>query len=529
MPLLFISTSLFSYNICKDYIASINQNTKIVQQKPENFKNVEFNRPKINTPLYSKTVIINKNGLDKEAFMSFSKKYYPELLKNSIQGVCWSEPIQDSNQAMYMLLSGIQSNFHGCKNGYNHEDLDNLMLVAKQNGKRVSFFSNNNTTTDDKAIKEMKDTLNKWKQFDLIIFDFNQEQDLESWKNLYFEPIMQKITDSEFLFFCSLIPESKTKPFSTLKQFYESPFLLSAKNIGTTLPAVKIRQENMTATLAFTLGLSLPNDCLGYPELDFFSLSEKEKVDRGTSSVKNFIINSVKLLYQYNINESIIAGYLMESTDAIDLSPAKTTKDLYQRWIAMKQEISSFTLETRQKLNLKISLIFLGLFLFFFIIWLLFSIKYYRSFIYGIFLTLAFLLMSYFVFRIPYSLPGNNLFFLRWYIFHFSIPLLISAFLISALYTILSGYVFDITMVEIVKDINGIISTFSIFLLGEMALIINFKGFRPELVAPGYFFISILIRNLSLFVLMGFTLIFMYLVSLVVYKLLIKYGPKPTK
>lgn len=283
----------------------------------------------------------------------------------------------------------------------------------------------------------------------------------------------------------------------------------------------------MTATLAFSMGLSLPSDCLGYPELSFFNLKEPEKLIRGYSSVKNFIINSISLLYQYDINETIIAGFLMESTDSIDLSPAKTTQTLHQQYLSIKKELQNYTAETRQKNNLLVSLIFLILSLLFLVIWLLLITKYYRSFIFGLGFILIFFLFHYFVFRIPSSYPGNSLLSIRWFLFQSGIPLFLSAILVSAFYTIFSGYVFDITLSNAIEDLSAIVGTFGLFLLGEITYIVNLFGFKTRIVSPGYYYITMILRNLSLLILLSITLLIMIGVCFATFKLLTKYGPKP--
>jgi hypothetical protein len=217
----------------------------------------------------------------------------------------------------------------------------------------------------------------------------------------------------------------------------------------------------------------------------------------------------------------------MESLDSIDLSPAKSTENLHQQYLAIKQELQSYTNETRQRSNFTISMIFLFLSLVFFVIWLLLLVKYYRSFLFGLCFIGIFLLFQYFVFRIPVSFPGDNFLSLRWFLFNSSIPLFLSGILIAALYTIFSGYVFDITLSHVLNDLNGIVGTFGLFLIGELTYIINLFGFRTQIISPGYYFVTLILRNFSLLILLSITLFLMYGTCFITFKLLTKYGPKP--
>lgn len=527
LPLLLIACSLLSYQISKDYILQIKEGAKPLAAKGKLDNNTNFNRPVIQTPLYPKTVIVINNGLDSNSFHSFSKINMPNFYEKSINGVSLNEPINDPKQALSMLLSGIQPSLHGLKNYNKNDQADDLRLVATQNKKKTIIFSNIDYDSIDQAKSSFQQIIADWKKYDLLIFDFNNQTDLTAWKTIYLDPILQSITKTDLFFFCSLIPENTAHPFSKLAPYYKSPFLLSGNGLNTKVNPAIIKHENITATLAYGMGLSLPSDCLGFPELDFFTIPDKEKISRGLSFLENVVnFNAVKLLYQYNINETIIAGFLLESSDSIHLSPAKTLLELKGQYVAINQELKSFTTETRQRTNLSVNLIFLLLTLIILVVWLAMLLKYYRSFIFGILFVLLFLLFHYFVFRIPLSFPKDNLLSLRWFLFHSSIPLFLSAILVSVVYTISSGFVFDITLSHIFEDLHGIIGTFCLFLLGEITYIVNFFGFHTNVTSPGFFYISMLLRNLSLLILVSVTLFLMYGVSYITYKLLSKYGSK---
>jgi hypothetical protein len=526
LPLFLVACSLFSYQIGKDYIFQLKGEIKPNSISNKSINNTSTNRPKIQTPLFTKTVIVINNGFDNNSFQSFMKNNLDKELNEGVFGIFQNEPINDPKQAIRLLLSGSSPAHSGIKNSNLSEKQDNLILVAKQNKKSTLLYSNLDYATDNQSKEGFNIILSNWKKYDLLVFDFNNQSNLMLWKNQYFEPILKNLSQTDLLFFCSLIPESSSRPFTKPSKYYLSPFFLYGKNLNLTRKAVSSNLENITATLAFSTGLSLPSDCLGYPELNYFTFSDKEKITRGYSSVKNFIINSIGLLYQYNINETIIAGYLMESIDSIDLNPAKTTGNLLQQYTNIKREFQSYTNETRQRSNLVFSLFFLFLSLFFLVIWLLLLVKYYRSFMFGAAFIIIFLVFEYFVFRIPVSFPKENFLSLRWFLFQSGVPLFLSAILVSISYTIFSGYVFDITFHRILEDLNGMAGTFGLFILGEITFVANTQGFRIHNTSSGYFFVTLVLRNFSLLILLSVTLLLMYGTSYITFKLLSKYGPK---
>lgn len=521
-----IACSLFSYQISKDYIFQLKDEFKPLSASDKAINAASTNRPKIQTPLYSKTIVVIYNGLDNNSFQSFLINNFPEEFNKGIFGTFLNEPINDPKQAIQLLLSGASPTQSGIKSSTYSEIEDNLLLVAKQNKKNTILFSNLDFTAENQSKDNFTNILSNWKKYDLLFFNFNNQNNLNLWRNQYLDPILKNLSKSDLLLFCSLIPESSSRPFTKLSRYYQSPFLFYAQNLNSTKNPVTSNLENITATLAFSTGLSLPSDCLGYPELNYFTFSDQEKISRGYSSVKNFIINSIGLLYQYNINESIIAGYLMGSIDSIDLTPAKTTASLFQQYNNIKREFQSYVNETKQRSNLIFSLLFLFLSIFFLVIWLLLLTRYYRSFIFGLAFILVFLVFQYFVFRIPLSYPKESLLSLRWFLFQSGVPLFLSAILTSVLYTIFSGYIFDIPFHRNLEDLNGMAGTFGLFILGEIAFIANSQGFRIHPTSPGYFFISLLLRNFSLLILISMTLLLMYGASFITYKLLTKYGPK---
>jgi hypothetical protein len=530
LPLFLVACSLLSYQISKDYIQEIRLGARSSNYQEIFNKKISPNRPKVaHNSLQSKTVIVINNGMDSNSFYSFSKNNIPNFPAKGIFGSMLSEPVNDPKQSLYMFLSGTQPNLHGLQNKKQNELLDDMLLVAKENKKNTVLFSNLDFSTNQEAVLQFQKIISDWKKYDFLVFDFNNQIDLISWKKIYLNPILQNVSKSDLFFFCSLIPESNTKPFLRINRFYQSPFLLTGNNLSSTITSpVSIEHQDMTATLSYSMGLSLPSDCLGFPIIHFFTISDKEKILRGYSMLENYVINSVKLLYQYNINEAIIAGYLMESTDSIYLSSEKTLEDLQKDYASVLYELKSYTDETRQKSNLKVSLIFLFLSISFLIVWLLLLVKHYRSFLFGLLFILLFLLLHYFVFRIPVSFPKDSLLSLRWFLFHSSIPLFLSALLVSIFYTIFSGFVSNISLRTILGDLHNIIATFGLFLLCEITYVANFFGFHTYFTSPGYFFVCLLLRNLALIVLLSVTLFLMYGFSYVTFIFVTKYGERHT-
>lgn len=527
LPLFILACSLFSYQICKDQINQLKLGPNKINISSKVVKGSALNRPKALSALCDKTVIVVCNGIDVDMFNILINNNFPSNNKVGIRGIILNEPINDSKLTIIQLLSGFKPEFSGYiskkNNTLNGSQVDDLFKVASDNKRRIKHFDSQQSNS---SMEEFTLTIKSWSENDLLFFDFSNQIDWQQWSENFLKPIINKLTENDQFIICSLIPENSSKPFSGISKQYQSPFYYFGKSILYREKPVTINIEDLTATISFSLGLPLPSDCLGYPDHSFFSIPPKEKIVRTTYSIENFIMNSVRLFYNYQVNDSIIAGYLIESNDQIHLTQANTIEEIDKQFNFIYREFISFVTESRQKNNLLLSIIFLVFSVILTILWLLLFIKEYRSFFFGFIMIGIYFLFQYIVFRIPMSLPQIELMSIRWFFFHFGIPFLLTGILISILYTILGGYAYDIKLDEILTDMNSIIGTFGLFLVCETALIINFYGFKINFTSPGYFIETILLRDFSLIILLIIVLITMYSFSFLTYKLLSKYGPK---
>lgn len=516
---------MFAHQICKDQINQIKFGSPIIST---NYKSASMNRTKPLKPINNKTVVFVCNGFDIKSFNSLLENNFPLLHKKGIRGIALSEPINDSKLALSQLLSGFKPEYSGYlikkNNSVNGIPLDDLLKVASDNKRKTIYFEENNPDSNSK--ENFKLVLNSWAQYDLLFFDFSNQTGFKDLSEDYLQPILKKCTDNDQFMICSLVPENASNSFSSMTKLYLSPFYFFGKSVLTFEKPITIKIEDLTATLAYSTGLSLPSDCLGYPVHSFFSIPLEEKISRSTYSIENYIMNSVRLLYSFHMNESIIAGYLIESNDRILLTKATTIEEVDTRFSSIFQEFNSYVTETRQRNNLLLSLLFLVLSVLLFFTWLILLLKYYRSFLFGFLMIGIYFIFQYFVFRIPMSLPQIELMSIRWFFFHFGIPFLLAGIFVSILLTIMGGYLFDIKLDEILKDMNGIIATFGLFLLCEITFIINFQGFKINFTSPGYFAQTVLLRDFSLIIISILCLGIMYCTSFLTYKLLLKYGPK---
>ncbi|MDD4663308.1 MAG: hypothetical protein PHD83_01420, partial [Caldisericia bacterium] len=361
----------------------------------------------------------------------------------------------------------------------------------------------------------------------------SQEQ-IKEWILAYEAKILEgKITSQVLLCF---LPDKNTDGVSWIRNITSSsPFIywnsLSRETGSESQPLPKSDKpiEDITATLAYSWGVVPPIGCLGKPVFDWFPIKETETINRFMYHADQTIFSSVFYLNQYQLDDAIIAGYLLEANDTIHATDSANLVELERRYQVIIDDFNSFHLYQQKRMNVIPSLIFTLLALISLLVWLYNWLARYRSYTFGVFFFAVYVLLEQYVFPASLSLPVFSSLTLLGILLSqllFILPILTVMVLI---FTLLAGYWFDISYEEICMDLNGIFISFAICLLLFTATWVNRFGFIHLSMMPPLGVQQNQFHHFSLWILMPVLLAFSYGLSYGFTRILMALGPSRGK
>jgi len=490
VPLLMISIALFSYSLLEQRLSEFQQRLQPGQESVKTDSTLSesqaWNNPTSKPPIISNTVVITLTGYPKTLAKEWAS-WEPMQATTSIQGFIALSNTNDEMYRLFQLLSGQNERISDARSLQDYTSSDTLFTLFSRYNYSMDFF----TSLPNWVVGESTLTLEEVEKnglpsgsnhFTWLHINATRDQisleTLQKWIKNYQAANQTAKNTSQFLL-CSF-PVSNTEGISWMRNNQAlSPFFYwnSIPQDNPSLSPVTIQSEDMTATLSFSLGLIPPVGCLGKPDYSWFALDESSVMDRLIYHTDQFIYSSVYYLNQYQIEDSIIAGYLLESTDTIHATESANLAELERRYKVILDDFNSFQLFRQKQINFIPSFLWILLTLLFLLIWLVNWLKRYRPYLFGTALFLLLVLIQLVIFpgRLSYpvfstislwGLVANHLLFF--------LPILSVLIL---LYTLMAGYWFNITFEEICHDINGILVTFSVFLLLGMTLWVTRYGF----------------------------------------------------
>lgn len=490
VPLLMISIALFSYSLLEKRLSEFQQKLppgqEIAKTDSTLPENQAWNTPTSKPPIISETVVITLTGYPK----TLTKGWAPwEPMQNttSFQGNIAMSNTNDEMYRLFQLLSGQNERISDARSMEDYTSSDTLFTLSNRYNYSMDFFTSLPNWVVGKSTLTLEEVEKNGlpsgpNRFTWLHIDAQRDQitleTLQKWiKNYQASHQPSNITSQLLLCY---FPVSNTESISWMKNNQAlSPFFYwsSIPQDKPVISPVTIQSEDITATLSFSLGLIPPVGCLGKPDYSWFSLDESSIMDRLIYHTDQFVYSTVYYLNQYQIEDSIIAGYLLESTDTIHATESANLAELERRYKVILDDFNSFQLYHQKQINFVPSFLWTLLTLLFLLIWLVNWLKRYRPYLFGTVLFLLVVLVQLVIFpgRLSYpvfstitlwGLLVNHLLFL--------LPIL-SVLILS--YTLMAGYWFNITFEEICHDINGILVTFSVFLLLAMTLWVTRYGF----------------------------------------------------
>lgn len=497
VPLLLIAIAMFGFSILENRLEKFQPRHQPIQEEVEtNLKppaDFAWNNPTPKQPIISNTVVITLTGYPQETiekWESWETKQTTKLLT----GYVAHANTYDEMYTLFQMVTGQNERVSGARSTLNYTLSDNLFTLLNRYAYQTDSYNSlqdwplhkDNLTLEELEKKGLPFGTNHftWLHLDATRDSISSET-LQNWVMTYQENMQETKTASQLLL--CFFPVSPTEGISWIRNTKTlSPFLYwnSTPKDDPVKPALTIPAEDITATLCFSLGLVPPVGCLGKPDYSWFSLEEPEIMDRFLYHTDQFIYSTVYYLNQYQIEDSIIAGYLLEATDTVHATDSANMAELERRYKVILDDFNSFQLFRQKQINRIPSLIWTLLALLSLLIWLVNWLTRYRAYLFGTALFLLFALIQLYVFpgRLSYpvfssvtvwSLLLNHLIFL--------LPLLSVLIL---LFTLMAGYWFNITFAEICHDINGILVTFSVFLLLGMTLWVTRYGFVFSTMMP---------------------------------------------
>ena len=540
VPGLLIAIALFSFSLFQQRLQRLQSDPALLQTQEEIEK--AWNRPTPKKPIVSNTLVICITGTEKSDFSS-AKQWLSEIKPEALQGVLAHANTKDEAYLLFQLLSGQKEslNHSHAVNGF--RNADHLFHLARYYKMGISAYSSlpdfplDNTVP---VLEEIGKTGIPSGANQVSLVNINTDRDhlsqeqIKEWILAYEAKTREgKISSQVLLCF---FPDKHTEGISWIRNTTSSsPFLYwnslpsESGNVNQPPPELSEPIEDITATLAYSWGMAPPVGCLGKPVFSWFPIKETETMDRFMYHADQTIFSTVFYLSRYQLDDSIIAGYLLEANDTIHTTDSANLVELERRYQVIIDDFNSFHLYQQKKINVIPSLIFTLLALISLLVWLYNWLARYRPYTFGVLLFAVYVLLEQYVFPARLSLPAFSSLTLLGTLLSqllFILPILVMLVLI---YTLFAGYWFDISYEEICMDLNGIFISFVVCLLLFTATWVNRFGFIHLSMMPPLGVQQNQFHHFSLWILMPVLLTFSYGLSYGLTRILMALGPSHKK
>jgi len=536
VPGLLVAIALFSFSLFQQRLQRLQIDPVPLQTQEEIEKT--WNRPIPKKPIVSNTLVVCITGIKKSDFSS-AKQWLSEIKPEAVQGVFTHANTYDEAYLLFQLLSGQKENLNSAHTMNNYRNTDHLDHLARYYKMGVSAYSSLSEFPLDNAVPVLE-AVGKTgipsgaNQVTLLNIhadrDRLSQEHIKEWILAYEANTREgNITSQVLLCF---FPDKNTEGISWIRNnTSSSPFVYwnsLPREDGNEIqhsPEPTIPIEDITTTLSYSWGLVPPVGCLGKPVFHWFPIQETETMDRFVYHADQTIFSSVFFLNRYQLDDAIIAGYLLEASDTIHATDSANLVELERRYQVIIDDFNSFHLYQQKKINVIPSLIFTLLALISLLVWLYNWLARYRPYAFGVLLFTVYVLLEQYVFPARLSLPAFSSLTLLGTLLSqllFILPILT---VLVVVYTLLAGYWFDISHEEICMDLNGIFISFVVCLLLFTATWVNRFGFIHLSMMPPLGVQQNQFHHFSLWILMPFLLAFSYGLSYGLTRILMALGP----
>ncbi|MCK5848445.1 MAG: hypothetical protein KAH01_04545 [Caldisericia bacterium] len=553
--------SYFAYGLLSDHIIEFRffsnpQNSQLVEEN-----GIEFNRNVSSEPIGKPVVLFIANNLTKEE--SESLLFAQTALQKGSNGEYPVYPILDEDLSLVNILTGVSPNRGNYLSNPNISNLDSILLSSLDAGYKVAYFGNHLPSTDSESMPENESLQNPAETHEITIPASFVEpvkniEELSSWMNDYSEqlksyqflifnipfisdPLNSTEREKEIELFnetmenisLSCGEESQyyfTSPISfsynlvsLMPNFdLKSPFYAFGNHIKENTSSISTQLENLTSTISFSLGLSPSNENIATPIVQLFDLPEETLLEKYTSFVNGQMIGYISVLLDQGIDQESVAGFILHANDSINTIPSKDLSELTSRVDLLQAEFFSFMNNKDSSQKKKELLFFTILLALASILWLAFAPWNLRGYLYGIAFTIIFVIFNTFVFKNALTIPALSDVSVEWLFLKYSLPLICTSVVSGTITTLLGGFVFNVDIYSIIKDLNCQIGTFIFLVIVETSLLgihfgYSFNGSIETFVSQLMF-----TRNETIIILAPVALLIMICESYIFYKILTK-------
>jgi hypothetical protein len=568
--IILLPISYFAYGLLSDHIIEFRffsnpQNSQLIDEN-----GIEFNRNVSFEPIGKPVVLFITNNLTKEE--SKSLLFAQKALENGSNGEYPVYPILDEDLSLVNILTGVSPNRGGYLSNPNMGNLDSILLSSIDAGYEIAYFGNHlpSTSSDnDESIADNESMQNPAENYEIkipasFVEPVENIEDLTNWMNNYSE----QLKNYQFLVFNIPFisdPNTESERSNEIEMFNKvmenislvcgeesqyyltspiafshelvslvpdfdlnSPFYIFGNHIKSSPAIIPTQLENLTSTMSFSLGLPPSNENVATPLIQVFDLPEENLLEKYTSFINGQMIGYMSVLLEQGVDQESVAGFILHANDSINAIPSKDLSELTNRVDSLQNEFFSFINNNDPSQKKKELLFFIILLALASILWLAFAPWNLRGYLYGIVFAALFVIFNTFVFKNTLTVPSLVDVSAKWLLLKYSLPLICTGVISGIITTILGGFVFNIDIYGIMKDLNCQIGTFIFLLIVETSLLGMHFGYSFNGSLETFTSQLMFVRNETIIIILPAALLIMICESFILYKFLTKKSRRKT-
>jgi hypothetical protein len=483
-----------------------------------------FNRPAAFDPIYPKVALLLLNGMPEEVY---------NLVKQAQEKIDEPQIKFASTQLAWETMHDLDFNYQTLQSGLNPLRADAFLKIASRESdallKIVQDYGFKAYTTD--VLQELSYPEKDWEDASLIILNASND----SWASATFEAqemadqiieLIQQTDPDTLLVISSLIPKPHLPPSLKPRYHYTVPLAFVGSKVDPSVELQLMNVQELTATLAYALGLPSPTGCMAVPCFTLFPQDDKDLLDRMLFSGHNYLGNALYGLSDFGLDESISEGYFFQYSDKLEYAKSTDYNEMLSTIQQMDQDYREFLDNENRRANMFptiISVILLALLL---IAWLLLLPYFYRGMLFGLLWLVVWLAFFHIVFRMPLQLPSLHQFSWIWILSTHLWPLIVSTIVLAAGMTLIAGFWLDLQLKDLFIDLQSAAGTFLVFLLAQGAFFSIRDGFVIGRIIPAFYTQALIFRNLSHIILLPLLFGLMLLIASSIYGISLKIAQK---
>jgi hypothetical protein len=538
-------------------------NTQPNQIVPDN--EIEFSRTQALEPLADPVIlfVLNHTQLVTDQTFLFQDK----ALENGSQGLYPVYPIADPDISLVNLLSGVSPHRGGYMSRPLLESLDNILLSAYDAELQTAYFGDHlpydqqemegevdieETYSESLEQKELRipasyvepihsiEAVQQWlkrfegklENFDVLIFNIPapenslEEEHLDHYiesVNEVMKTLYNMFSEQAQYYFTTPLSFTSEPPIMLLPNVsFEAPIYCFGNSIVADQTQFHTHLEDISSSICFSLGIPSPKENVSPPLFSIYEIPEEEGIERYVKFLNGQMMSYMNVLLSYGINEETVSGYILHVNDSINSIPIQNVQELQNRVDLLQKEFQSF-IHTQNDTTRKQELIFFILLIAAAgALWLLFSLWNWRGYLYGLGFIILYFFFHTVVFQNSFVFPPLESITVEWTLLTYGPSLLLTSILCGIVTTVLDGYVWNVDLSNVLKDLNGQIATFVTFILLHSCIIGIQYGYTFTGTLDTFPSQILLLHNETLLMMVPFALLLMIGITILLHWVLSK-------